>query len=216
VGNHRARSAFLEGNDMPRMSVADRREKLIDAAIAVMAREGVANATTRGIVAEAGMQIGVFHYCFRSRDELIGEVARAISARSFGAVGEVLERTDDPAELIRGCVDAFWRHIENDPLAWQLIFELTHFSLRQPGWESAARANRTRNIDAVAGLLMVVGEKEAVQWRSPVELLAPYVLATIEGITFQWLVHREADTARELFAHLVDHLYDEAGLARSR
>jgi AcrR family transcriptional regulator len=201
---------------MPRMSVADRREKLIDAAIAVMARDGVANATTRAIVAEAGMQIGVFHYCFRSKDELIGEVARAISARSFGAVGEVLERSDDPAELIRGCVDAFRQHIEKDPLQWQLIFELTHFSLRQPGWESAARANRRRNIDAVAGLLMVVAEKGSVEWRSPVETLARYVLATIEGLTFQWLVHRDPECTRDLFATLIDHLYDEAGLARDR
>ena len=216
MGNHRARSAFLGRNDVPRMSVADRREKLIDAAIAVMAREGVANATTRAIVAEAGMQIGVFHYCFRSKDELIGEVARTISARSFGAVGEVLERSDDPAELIHGCVDAFWQYIEKDPHQWLLIFELTHFSLRQPGWESAARANRTRNIDAVTALLTVVAEKGSIEWRSPVDLLARYVLATIEGITFQWLVHRDAGTARDLFAKLVDHLYDEAGLAPAR
>jgi AcrR family transcriptional regulator len=198
---------------MARMPVADRREKLIDAAIAVMARDGVANATTRAIVAEAGMQIGVFHYCFRSKDELIGEVARAISARSFGAVGEVLDRTDDPAEVIRGCVDAFWQHIEKDPLAWLLIFELTHFSLRQPGWEAAARANRTRNIDAVAGLLLAVAEKGSLEWRTSIDVLARYVLATIEGITFQWLVHREPDCAQELFGKLVDHLYDEAGLA---
>ena len=46
---------------MARMSAADRRDKLVDAAIAVMSREGVANTTTRAIVAEAGMQIGVFH-----------------------------------------------------------------------------------------------------------------------------------------------------------
>ncbi len=201
---------------MPRMSAAERRDKLVDAAIAVMSREGVPNTTTRAIVAEAGMQIGVFHYCFRSKDELIGEVARAISARSFGAVGEVLERSDDPAELIRGCVDAFWEHIEQDPLAWLLIFELAHFSLRQPGWEFAARANRTRNIDAVAGLLVVVAEKGSLEWRSPIDVLARYVLATIEGITFQWLVHRDPECAQQLFGKLVDHLYDEAGLVPTR
>ena len=200
---------------MARMSAAERRDKLIDAAITVMSRDGVAHGTTRAIVAEAGMQIGVFHYCFRSKDELIGEVARTINKRSFGAVEEVLARTDDPAELIRGCIDAYWQHVLKDPLEALLIFELTHFSLRQPGWESAARASRTGNIESVQALLAVVAGKAAFEWRSPVDVLARYVLATIEGITFQWVVHRDVAWAEELFGQLVHHLYDEAGLTSS-
>lgn len=197
-----------------RMSAAERRDRLVDAAIAVMSRDGVPSATTRAIVAEAGMQIGVFHYCFRSKDELIAEVARTINERSFGAVDEVLARTDDPAELIRGCVDAYWQHVERDPLESLLIFELTHHSLRHPGWEFAARANRADNIGSVNALLTVVAQQGSFQWRSPVDVLARFVLATIEGITFQWLVHRDAVCTQELFGQLVGHLYDEAGLAR--
>jgi AcrR family transcriptional regulator len=197
------------------MSAAERRTRLIDAAITVMARDGVPHATTRAIVAEAGMQIGVFHYCFRSKDELIGEVARTINERSFGAVEEVLARTDDPAELIRGCIDAYWQHVLKDPLEALLIFELTHFSLRQPGWESAARTSRTGNIESVHALLALVADKGSFEWRSPVDVLARYVLATIEGITFQWVVHRDVDWAEELFGQLVHHLCDEAGLSSS-
>src|SRR5690242_10724264 len=99
-----------------RMSAAERRTLLVEAAIAVMARDGVAHTTTRAIVAEAGMQIGVFHYCFRSKEELVLEVMRTISTRAFEAVAEVLTRTDDPAELIQRSVAAYWEHIEQDPL----------------------------------------------------------------------------------------------------
>jgi AcrR family transcriptional regulator len=197
---------------MARMSAAERRDKLIDAGIAVMSREGVANTTTRAIVAEAGMQIGVFHYCFRSKDELIGEVARTISERSIAAVGEVLARTDDPAELIEGCVEAYWRRIQRDPREYQLIFELTHFALRQEGWDLPTREKREQNIEAVAALLAVIAEKGSITWRSPIDLVAQYVLATLEGITFQWVIHRDAECAERLFATLVDWLYAEAGL----
>ena len=93
---------------MPRMSAAERRTLLVEAAIKVMSREGVAHTTTRAIVAEAGMQIGVFHYCFRSKEELVLEVMRTISTRAFEAVAEVLEDTDDPVELIQRCVAAYW------------------------------------------------------------------------------------------------------------
>ncbi|WP_327320490.1 TetR family transcriptional regulator [Streptomyces sp. NBC_01235] len=49
---------------MARMALKERREELIAAAIRVVTREGVARTTTRSIVREAGMTLGVFHYCF--------------------------------------------------------------------------------------------------------------------------------------------------------
>ena len=201
---------------MPRMSVADRRARLIDAAIAVMARDGVAHATTRAIVAEAGMQIGVFHYCFRSKDELVREVARTIDDRSFEAVGEVLAGTTDPHELIRGCIEAYWQHVKQSPRERLLIFELTHHSLRQPGWELAARTHRSIDLDRVRALLDAGAELASISWRSPVDLLARYVLSTIEGILYQWLVDGDPDGAEELFARLVELLHDEAGLVPTR
>ena len=55
---------------MPRLAVAERREALIEAALRVTEREGLAGGTTRAIVAEAGMSLASFHYAFSSREEL--------------------------------------------------------------------------------------------------------------------------------------------------
>ena len=125
---------------MTRMTAAERRALLVEAAIVVMSRDGVARTTTRAVVAEAGMQIGVFHYCFRSKDELILEVMHTIGRRSLSAVAEVLARSTDTAELLRLASRAFWTHIEAHPLERLLVFELTHYALRQPGQEEAAAA----------------------------------------------------------------------------
>jgi len=197
---------------LARMAVAERRDRLVDAALAVMARGGVPSATTRAIVAEAGMQIGVFHYCFRSKDELLLEVMKRIGERSFGAVGEVLTRTSDPAELIRLAADAYWQHINENPLEHLLSYELTHFALRQPGAEDAAQAQYDGYLDGMAGLLTALAEAGSFSWRSSVDVLARMVLATVEGITFQWLVHRDAERGEELFGKLAEWLYAEAGL----
>ena len=78
----RNRAFSMSGGELflvTRMSVDQRRSLLIEAAINVMARDGVANVGTRAIVAEADMTIGVFHYCFRSKDELVVEVLRSIN-----------------------------------------------------------------------------------------------------------------------------------------
>ena len=197
---------------MARMPASERRDKLIDAAITVMSREGVPNTTTRAIVGEAGMQIGVFHYCFRSKDELVLEVMQRISKRSFEAVGGVLDHTTDPASLIRLATDAYWQHINQNPLEHLLTYELTHFALRQPGSEHAARAQYDSSISGMSALLVAIAEAGSFTWRSSVDVLARFVLASIDGITFQWLVHRDAAWAEALFAKLVDCLYDEAGL----
>ena len=55
---------------MTRIPAAERRAALIDAALRVVSRNGLAQATTRAIVAEAGMSLASFHYAFESRDEL--------------------------------------------------------------------------------------------------------------------------------------------------
>src|SRR5438552_2040265 len=114
---------------MARMSAADRRALLVDAAIEVMCREGAAHTTTRAIVAEAGMQIGVFHYCFRSKEELVLEVMTTLGRRTYAAVNEVLPLSSDPVELIHLATRAYWTHIAAYPLEHLLTFELTQFAL---------------------------------------------------------------------------------------
>ena len=61
---------------MNRMPVAERREQLIAAARAVASREGIDGTTVRAVAAEAGVSLGVVHYCFEDKDELLRAVAR--------------------------------------------------------------------------------------------------------------------------------------------
>jgi AcrR family transcriptional regulator len=59
----------------PRKRTADgRRAELVEAAGRVVARDGVAAATTRRIAEEAGLPHGLVHYWFASKDELLEEV----------------------------------------------------------------------------------------------------------------------------------------------
>ena len=67
---------------MPHIAVDERRQLLVEAAIRVMARDGVAKATTRAIAAEAGMALAAFHYSFRSKQELLENVLEAITSHT--------------------------------------------------------------------------------------------------------------------------------------
>ena len=64
---------------MNRMPVAERREQLIEAAITVASRDGIEAATVRAVAAEAGVSLGVVHYCFQDKSELMRAMAHAIT-----------------------------------------------------------------------------------------------------------------------------------------
>jgi len=196
-----------------RMSAAERRALLVQAAITVMSRDGVAHTTTRAIVAQADMQIGVFHYCFRSKEELVLEVMRTISTRAFEAVGEVLTQTTDPGELIDRCISVYWAHIEQDPYEHMLTYELTQYAMRQPGQQGAATAQYEYYISSMGAFLTAASEVGSFSWSTPIDVLARFVLANVEGVTFQWLVNRDTEMAHRMLAMLAAHLRRDAGLA---
>ncbi len=200
---------------MSRMSVEQRRRLLIEAAINVMSRDGVANTGTRAIVAEADMAIGVFHYCFRSKDELVTEVLRSINKRSFAAVGDILTFSEDPSEVIQRGLEAYWNHIEDHPSERMLLFELTHYSLRNATERHAAQEQYGTYIAGMKRFLDAVGELGGLTWRSDVEDLARYTVATLQGISIQWLVNRDGKHARTMLSHIASHLLDDAGLERT-
>jgi len=184
----------------------------VDAAIEVMAREGVAHTTTRAIVAEAGMQIGVFHYCFRSKEELILEVGRTIGRRSFAAVLEVLRGSTDPAEIIHRSTRAFWERLRDHPLEHLLSYELTQYALRQPGDEPAAVQQYAAYYAGLERFLTTVAEIGGCTWSTPVDQLARLTLATVDGITFQWVVSRDETMVLLLLERVAEQLCADAGL----
>lgn len=65
---------------MARVSAKDRSLQFVQAAARVIARDGAGAATTRRIAAEAEAPLAALHYCFRSKDELLEEVYRYLSA----------------------------------------------------------------------------------------------------------------------------------------
>lgn len=74
----------------PRKRAADgRRAELVEAAGRVVARDGVAAATTRRIAEEAGLPHGLVHYWFASKDELLEEVIMTL-LRQFEEVTAAL------------------------------------------------------------------------------------------------------------------------------
>jgi AcrR family transcriptional regulator len=196
---------------MPRMAAKDRREQLISAAIRVMVRDGVAKATTRAIVNEADMTLGILHYCFNSREELLEEVIARITVNSVAAARQAFAGEGDLRSRIAKSLGAFWEGVERAPGEHQLGYELTHYALRQAGMEKLARRQYAHYLEVHQELLEHAAESLGITWTVPIPILARYLNAVLDGITLSWLVDRDTEPTQDVLRLTGEHLMALAG-----
>jgi len=182
---------------MTRIPVADRRTALVQAALRFIARDGVAAATTRHIVAEAGMPLASFHYVFSSRDELMAELIEAAVqgeqtdfAPALAAGSEAIRMRD----AIRLALQRYFDGVRADPDREKAMFELTQWALREPGFGPLARRQYARYHEVAAHAAAEVAALTGSEWMRPLDEIARILVSFTDGLTVAWLVTRD-DTA---------------------
>ena len=116
----------------PRRHDPDRRERLITAALDVIAEHGIAGATHRAIARAADVPLGSTSYHFSSIDELLAAAFTVLAERVAGALEERMRAAPDPV----AAVDSLARHLADDLLgderALVLAVELYVAAARRP------------------------------------------------------------------------------------
>lgn len=184
------------GVAVARVSAEQRRSELMEAAYRVMARDGVAAATTRAIAAEAGAPLASFHYCFRSKEELLRELTPAVVDRMVeGGVAEI-EPGRDFGEMLRDTVHSIWSVMEATAEHQQVLYELTQYALRNPGLDDLATWQYGRYYETACDLLEGIAEAAGVEWAAPVHLVARMFVSFFDGLCLGWIVDRNSEEAR--------------------
>jgi AcrR family transcriptional regulator len=196
----------VERSAVPRIPAAERRVALIEAGLRVVAREGLAAASTRAIVAEAGMSLASFHYAFDSRDELIDELITTVVAREQEAVLPDDLQGHDIRDMLEAGLLRYFDHLRADPEHEQAMLELTQYALRSPERHPLAAAQYARYAELAAHALELAAKHSGARWRSPVDRVARVLVAFTDGLTLTWLVERDDDAARAVVAAAADAL----------
>ncbi|MFF3757191.1 TetR/AcrR family transcriptional regulator [Streptomyces sp. NPDC002185] len=181
---------------MARMPSAERRRQLVEAAIRAMTRDGVARTTTRSICAEAGVSLSVFHYCFDSKQALLEAAIESITGNYVARVRNAVVPGATLRETVRGALQTYWDHVTAHPGEHMLTYDLTQYALREPGFEHLARAQYEQYVASATVLLEQVGVRDR-EPLVPVEVLARYLAAAIDGLTLQFLVLRDPKAAAD-------------------
>ncbi|MFD5622434.1 TetR/AcrR family transcriptional regulator [Streptomyces yangpuensis] len=197
---------------MARMPSAERRRQLTEAAIRVMARDGVARATTRSICAEAGVSLSVFHYCFDSKQALLESVIVAITEHGIAVAREAIRPRATLRETIRAGFQAYWDHVAANPGEHMLTYELTQYALRRPGFEHLARRQYELYSDTYTELIEQLRRLMPFELRVPVHVLSRYLAAMTDGLTLNHLVLGDAAVSAAILDMITDHV---AGLTET-
>ncbi|MFJ9824639.1 TetR/AcrR family transcriptional regulator [Streptomyces sp. NPDC101160] len=189
---------------MARMPSAERRRQLVEAAVRVMARDGVGRATTRAICAEAGVSLSVFHYCFDSKQALLEAAIESITGSYVARVMSAVEPKGTLRDTVRAALGSYWEHVTAHPAEHMLTYELTQYALREDGFEHLARAQYAQYVASATTLVEQVCAARGVVPKAPVELLARLLAAVIDGLTLQYLVLGDERAAEALLDTTAD------------
>lgn len=176
---------------MPYLPAEERRETIIDAAIEVIATEGLARATTRRIAERAEAPLGALHYCFRNKEELIRLVADRAAQRLSLSFDDV-----DPAQgveaTIRASIAAMWRWVRSDVGHQLAQMELGLWRIRQGGppeevyrmWDRFGGDLLRENLGEAARL-------EGVELAIPIEEIVRFVNHRFDGFAYEYGASRD-------------------------
>lgn len=195
------------GRLVTRIAATDRRAALIQAALRVVAEHGVQAATTRAIVAEAGMSLASFHYVFTSRDELMSELVTYVVSQQERALAPVLMPDQGPVELrdaIRAGLQTYFDVVRSDPQREKAMFELTHYAMRSPGLERLAQLQYASYYALAENALSVASELTGADWDRPIHEIATLLVVLTDGLTISWLVNRDDAAAEAILEFAAD------------
>jgi TetR/AcrR family transcriptional regulator, regulator of biofilm formation and stress response len=131
-----------------------RRQRIVDAALTVIADIGVAATTHRRIAAAAGVPLGSVTYYFTSLEALLTEAFLQLAAQSSAAFRAQLEQATDQASAREAVIDIIAGSIWAEPRTLLLSYELYAFAARHPPvtavmqqWMDSSRAALGRFFD---------------------------------------------------------------------
>lgn len=190
-----------------RLSVEERRAHLIEAAIGLAEKKGVAGVTTRDVAQAAGVSLGVVHYCFENKDALMTELVKALSMELRDSVDanetvwqDVGSGKEALQKLVRAGLELMWLNIEATPERQLLTYETTTYALREgestPAKLAIAREQYAFNDTTVADILDHARDATGCRWSVPVQTLSRFTLNVIDGVVLRWLVDNDSEKVR--------------------
>ena len=185
-------------------TINTRRSHIIEAAIRVLARDGIAETTTRKIATEANVNQAMLRYYFGSKDELLFAVLKTMMQLTREIVLSVTNPQATLRETIRNSLTAFWLHVEAEPELQIIQYELTLYALRHPTSAWLAKEQYDGYCSVVETLFREASDATQHAETQSFAALARFVIGGLDGLILQYISDRNGNRARQDLTRLID------------
>jgi TetR/AcrR family transcriptional repressor of bet genes len=157
----------------------ERRARIVDAMLRVMARHGYAKASVGAVAREAGLSPGLLHYHFENKQAILLALIDRLAAGLHARYERLAADADEPRERVMAWIDAHLaRGDDADPDAVACWVALGNEALSEPevraAYERVVRADLDRLQELVRAAIGKRRTKEAGR-------MAAGLLAAVEG-----------------------------------
>lgn len=183
---------------MAHVPASERRPQLIEAAITLMAREGVAAGSTRAIAAELGVAQATVHYTFGSKRDLYRAVVEALTSEFIDQVAAAAPEGGGFDEQLRILAHALWARVAAEPGRSTLLTEFTILALRDPELRDIMRAHERSIEDTAAAILTALATDANETLAVPANDIAVHFLTALDGLIQRYLLflpHKSDESA---------------------
>ena len=153
-------------------------DQLIAAGIALLPETGCAGLSVRKLVEHAGVNLGMFHYHFKNKDNFIRVVLQRLYEGMFADLQLHAEAGPDPVDSLRAAVTVLGSFArEHRAMLLMLVSEAMQ---GEPLALQFLRENLPRHLGVIARLVMR-GQAKGRIVAVPVPQLLPFMLGAIAG-----------------------------------
>jgi AcrR family transcriptional regulator len=185
------------------------RQRLLDGALTVFAREGFGRSTVEQVCAQAGFTRGAFYSNFTSLDELFLAIWEQKSEAMRGALAAALEADLPPVKDLREAVEHVLALVPVDDEWFRVTAEFTAHALRTPALRRVVAAREEGIEAALMPLITALLARVGLRVTDP-DALGPALVAAHDGTSVQCLVAPDDEAVRrrrtDLFVLIVTSL----------
>ena len=184
--------------------VAGRRERLLDAGVALFGTQGYAATGVKALCHEAGLTDRYFYESFRDKADLFAAAFERAAGELLAAIAlRVAEVAPDPAAQARAAIECFVRTLADDPRTARLLF----VEAASVGGEVERRVRRS--LRRFADLVAAAARASVAQADVPDRVVTMAALSLVGGmahVALEWLdgdLDASVDELVEYFVELV-------------
>ncbi|WP_371517283.1 TetR/AcrR family transcriptional regulator [Kitasatospora sp. NBC_01300] len=175
---------------MAHVPASERRPQLVQAALDLMTREGVAAGSTRAIAAELGVAQATVHYTFGTKKDLYRAVVEQLTAEFIGHVRAAYPGDGSFGEQVATLVHALWESSTGTDGRCVLLSEFAALAMRDPDLQEIMRALQHGIERTAAEMLTALAEAHGLELATPAEEIAVHFLTGFDGLTDRYLALR--------------------------